>query len=217
MSTIYHPEYDQLLEFSAGTLEPSISLCVSVHLEYCEQCRLQLAKMDTLGGIMFEQLSSEPADDALLDTIFERIDSKQASSAGQVQFETACDSDIPDPVKKLVGYDLDSLKWRKHGSRVKSATLIEHDGLKASLIRINAGAAIPKHDHRGKEYTVILSGSFSDNHGVYKRGDFVVCRPGEPHSPTATADQDCLCLAVLDAPMRFANPVVELINRFSPL
>lgn len=216
MSTLYHPEYDDLLEFSAGTIAPSIGLCISVHLECCEQCRQQLARMDALGGMMFEQLAPEPVDDSLLDAIFHQIDSKADSSAGTVHLDTD-DDYLPHSVRKLVGYDLDSLKWRKHGSKVHSSILLSHDGLNASLIRIQAGAAIPSHDHRGREYTVVLEGSFSDDSGVYRHGDFVLRHPDEPHSPTATADQDCLCLVVLDAPMRFKNPLYELANRLNPL
>lgn len=216
MSTFYHPEYDELLEFSAGAIAPSVGLCISVHLEYCEQCRQQLAKMDALGGMMFEQLQPEPVDDNLLDAIFQQIDSQASSSAGKAQLDTEQDI-IPHSVRKLVGYDLDSLKWRRHGNKVRSATLLSDEGLNASLIRIEAGAAIPQHDHRGREYTVVLSGSFSDDSGVFRRGDFVLRHPDEPHAPTATADQDCLCLAVLDAPMRFRNPFYELFNRLNPL
>lgn len=216
MNAHFHPDYDDLLEFSAGVIAPSVGLCISVHLEYCEQCRQQLAKLDAIGGLMFEQLEPAAVDDSLLDSIFDRIDSKASSSAGRVQMATERDH-IPHSVKKLVGYDLEQLKWRRHGSKVHSAILLNDNGINASLIRIQAGASVPQHDHRGREYTVILQGSFSDDSGVYREGDFVLRQPGQPHSPTATADRDCLCLAVLDAPMRFRNPLYELVNRINPL
>lgn len=216
MSTRHHPDYNQLLAFSAGSIDPSIGLCIGVHLEYCEYCRQQLARMDILGGILFEQLSPEPVDNTLLDNIFDRIDQKSSSSAGQASVYTR-HNNLPDAINKLTGYDLDTLHWRKHGHNVKTATLLEHQGLKASLIHLKAGARIPSHHHRGNEYTVVLTGSFSDQDGCYQQGDFLLRSIGESHTPTATRDQDCICLAVIDAPLRFRNPLMELVNRLAPI
>lgn len=217
--TSHHPEHDQLLEYSAGSLSPSLALCISVHIEYCEQCRMQLQKLDAIGGMMLEQLDTEEhdVDDALFDSIMSKIDTKMSTSAAQVAIDYEHSDEIPAAVKKLIAYDLEALSWKRHGPNVKSAALIDHNDLKASLIRIKKGATIPQHGHKGREFTVILDGAFSDKDGVYQRGDFLIRDAGEEHSPTATKDKDCLCLAVLEAPLHFKNPLVEVFNRISPL
>ncbi len=214
---IYHPETEQLFEYSAGVLHPSISLCVSVHLEYCEECRKQVAKMHTVGGLIFEQLEPQAVNPALLDHIFLRIDAQEKSTAATVKAKLENDDVIPGSIKKILDYDMQQLHWRSHGPQVRSAELISHEGVKASLIRIAAGANIPGHDHRGNEYTVILDGSFSDDTGVYRKGDFILRKPGDKHSPTATVDKDCLCLAALEAPLKFNNAFYEVVNRLMPL
>jgi putative transcriptional regulator len=100
---------------------------------------------------------------------------------------------------------------------VRSAELLNHNGIKASLIRLQQGAAIPQHGHRGTEYTVVLDGSFSDEDGIYHQGDFLMRKAGDKHSPTATTDKDCWCLTALEAPLKFSNPLYELFNRVAPL
>ena len=58
-----HPEDEIILEYSAGNLEPAISLCVSAHLEHCELCRDKLAKLDQefkIGGNYIYYLSTPP-------------------------------------------------------------------------------------------------------------------------------------------------------------
>lgn len=214
---IYHPETEQLFEYAAGSLHPSISLCVSVHLEYCEECRKQVAKMHTVGGLIFEQLEPQAVNPALLDQIFLRIDAQEKSTAATVKAKLENNDVIPGSIKKILDYDMQQLHWRSHGPQVRSAELLSHEGVKASLIRIAAGANIPGHDHRGNEYTVILDGSFSDDTGVYRKGDFILRKPGDKHSPTATVDKDCLCLAALEAPLKFNNAFYEVVNRLMPL
>ena len=68
--------------------------------------------------------------------------------------------------------------------------------------------------HAGSEITVVLHGSFSDQDGRYAQGDFLVRGPGDEHRPVAAADSDCLCLAVLDAPIRLGGLLGRLANPF---
>ena len=70
------------------------------------------------------------------------------------------------------------------------------------------------HGHAGSEITVVLQGSFSDQDGRYAQGDFLVRGPGDEHRPVAAADSDCLCLAVLDAPIRLGGLLGRLANPF---
>ena len=69
---------------------------------------------------------------------------------------------------------------------------------------------MPHHRHQGDEITVLLKGSFSDQEGKYVVGDFIVRTKGETHRPVASQDQDCLCLAALDAPIVMSNWLVRL-------
>ena len=217
MNTAFHPTDEQLIEYSAGSLTPSLSLCVSAHLGCCEQCRKQMAKLDTVAGVMFEQLEPSPVSGNLLDAIFDKIDAQTQSRAASVDVNIHKSNALPTSINKLIGYDPDTLDWRDHGRNVRSAMLLEHGGIKASLLHIKRGAKIPAHTHKGNEITVVLSGSFSDAEGVYHRGDFIMRDAEDRHAPMATADADCICLVALDAPVKFKNPLMELYNRVSPL
>ena len=70
------------------------------------------------------------------------------------------------------------------------------------------------HDHKGREITLVLYGSFSDADGVYEEGDFIVREPGDIHSPQATLDDECICLSVVEAPIRLVGPVMRGLNPF---
>ena len=82
-----------------------------------------------------------------------------------------------------------------------------------ALHRIDAGGKAPEHDHRGREITVVLTGSFSDEDGVYQPGDFLVREPGDTHRPFAARNEDCICLSVLEAPIKLTG-IKRILNPF---
>ena len=65
--------------------------------------------------------------------------------------------------------------------------------------------------------TLVLEGGFSDADGNYHEGDFLLRTPGEVHAPTALQSEDCICLAVLDAPLKFTDWKFRWMNPFLKL
>lgn len=223
-SSEHHPSSETLIEYSAGTLSAALSVCVSVHLEYCETCRKQKEKLDSLAGILLEDIAPSDVSNDLLGNIFDEIDREETTRAGQINIEphdipehSLSKHKLPSTINKLLKYEPENLRWRHHGRNVSSAKITQYDDLDMSLILINKGAKIPVHSHKGKEYTLVLDGSFSDEEGIYTQGDFIVCDENHSHSPVATTDSDCLCLVVMDAPLKFNNMAMELYNRVRPL
>jgi putative transcriptional regulator len=122
--------------------------------------------------------------------------------------------EVPPVVAKLIRKPSE-LNWKRLSPSVQTAKLktgqFEYE---ASLIKIKAGGRTLEHNHRGNEFTVVIKGAFSDHNSRYEQGDFVHCKPGDVHTPAATADADCLCLALVDAPLKFTGWVGSVINPF---
>jgi len=81
------------------------------------------------------------------------------------------------------------------------------------LIKIKGGSKVPNHTHKGTEVTVVMSGAFKDGYGEYSVGDFLIRDSSISHSPSA--DVDCICLAVTDAPLHYTGMFGPLINWFA--
>jgi putative transcriptional regulator len=73
---------------------------------------------------------------------------------------------------------------------------------------------MPTHTHDGSELTLVLAGGFSDESGHFVRGDVAEADPSINHQPVADPGEDCLCLAVTDAPIRLTGPFGRLLNPF---
>jgi len=80
----------------------------------------------------------------------------------------------------------------------------------ARLLRIPAGKKVPHHSHNGRELTVIFSGGFTDETGSYGPGDIQEVVGDLEHQPRAREGEDCICLAVTEAPLKFSNAAVRL-------
>jgi putative transcriptional regulator len=96
--------------------------------------------------------------------------------------------------------------------KIRSVRLATGDEYSVALQRVEPGCKVPRHDHRGLEFTVVLSGSFSDEFGVYGDGDFMLREPGQRHLPLAAQNEECICLTVQQAPVRFTGWFWRCLN-----
>ncbi|MBT8149188.1 MAG: ChrR family anti-sigma-E factor [Gammaproteobacteria bacterium] len=127
----------------------------------------------------------------------------------------AAPRDLPASVAKLLQGGWQSLRWKKLGRTLRVATLECGDTQReVALHRLRAGGSVANHDHGGDEVTVVLRGSFSDQQGLYLPGDFLLRKQGEQHRPVASGDTECLCLSVVDAPIKFTGFFTQLLNPF---
>jgi putative transcriptional regulator len=107
------------------------------------------------------------------------------------------------------------LAWKKVTKTLSISYLKTGDpNFEFALYHIKAGGKIPEHTHHGSEMTLVLEGGFSDAEGSYHQGDFLFREPSDVHAPTALQSEDCICLAVLDAPLKFTGWKYRWMNPF---
>ena len=102
---------------------------------------------------------------------------------------------LPEALELAVG-DFETVPWKKGLSGVHYA---KRGRGKGKLMRLDPGQAAPEHSHSALEATVVLEGEFEDGHGVYKRGDLVLGRPGIRHRPAAHGNDMCICYVAQEA------------------
>ncbi|MFT6050870.1 MAG: putative transcriptional regulator [Halioglobus sp.] len=208
----FHPDLDLITDYSAGSLPLAQSACVSVHVSNCVQCQRLAGQLTDLAAAMFEELEPISVGDTLLDTVLARLDEKPVLAPEKDA------SSISAMLRRLVNADFSDLSWKKIGSALRISYLHTGDSdHEFALYHIKAGGKIPEHTHRGSEMTLVLEGGFSDANGSYHEGDFIFRRPGDVHSPTALQSEDCICLSVLDAPLKFTTWKFRWMNPFLKL
>ena len=208
----YHPDTRLLNEYTSGTLPLAQSVCVSLHLNYCHQCRRAHQRLQQLGSALFEEMAPQQVDDSLLRTVMSRLDAEPQPLSYQTM---PADNTPPPLIQRLMSGDYEDLGWEKVTSDVRISRLRTGDvDNEFALYHIGAGASIPRHTHKGTELTLVLEGGFSDEEGHYEVGDFIMRDAEHQHSPTATRDRDCICIGVLDAPIKFTDWKYRVVNPF---
>ena len=208
----FHPDLDLLTEYSAGTLPLAQAACISIHVNQCDHCRRVLGQLNELGASLLESLQPEPVGDAQLHAVLARLDEETPL---QYERKPQGNDTTPAILQRLMRGDFSDLSWKNIGSALRISYLKTGDPQhEFALYHIRAGGRIPEHTHRGGEMTLILEGGFSDSQGSYHAGDFIYRKPGDVHAPTALQSEDCICLAVLDAPLKFTDWRFRWMNPF---
>lgn len=199
----HHPDDIILLDYAAGSLSIPEALAVSVHLYFCGHCRTQLKKLNSIGGVLLENAKPATLDDDGFEALMQKIEHAPMSSPQGVSMH-----EYSNPLARLLPAPLADVPWHQQTREIGKfdlTKLLQVTGFQVALQKIAAGAKVPTHTHKGTELTVILSGGFSDELGVYHTGDFIARDASHKHSPTALQNEDCICLTVLDAPIKFTG------------
>ena len=201
-----------LMAYAAGTLPEAFNLIVAAHVSLCDTCRAHAESYDALGGeILDDDCSIAVSDGSLADTLA-LIDGGVVESMAPSSYNAS--SVLPGPIQSYVGGDLDSVHWKPVGMGVKQAILPTSKEASARLLMIPAGTAMPDHGHHGTEMTMVLKGAFQDDDEYFARGDVEIADSDLHHTPVADIHEECVCLAVTDAPLQFDKLLPKIAQRF---
>lgn len=214
----HHPSHEILLDYVAGALGEGPALAIATHAAMCGACGEQVEMLEAVGGALLEEVHPEPVSEGLLKRTMAMLDEPEPARASPVAADGETSALIPGPLLRYVGRGLAHLAWRRVGGIVAAVEEVRLPiaarNVKVSLMRLKAGSLMPKHTHRGNEYTLVLAGGFSDADNAFGPGDFSARDPSHTHQPVVDADADCLCLVVLDAPLQLTGAMGKLINPF---
>lgn len=207
----HHLTEEILLGYSAGTLSEAFSLMVAAHVSLCDECRARLEALDSLGGALLQDQDDTCAlaEDSFTATMALIAKSTEAPIAPKRPAGI-----LPAPLQDYVGGDIDRIRWRPVGMGVKQAILRTSPDATARLLFIPAGVAMPDHGHHGTEMTMVLQGAFSDESDYFARGDVEIADQDVEHTPVADISEDCICLAVTDARLKFNSLLPRLAQPF---
>lgn len=214
MTVKHHLTDDLLMAYSAGDLPEAVNLIVATHISLCDECRAAAGSYDAVGGAVLDTCDSVEMSKSSLNSVLDMIHAQDRATADEQIAAPIKDDILPAPLADYVGGGLDKVRWRSAGMGVKQAVLPTSKDATARLLYIPAGTAIPDHGHHGLELTLVLKGAFQDEGGYFGRGDIEVASEDLHHTPVADISEDCICLAVTDAPLKFKGLMPRIAQPF---
>jgi putative transcriptional regulator len=202
-----------LMGYSAGQLPEAFNLIVASHVSMCDECRARLHAHDSLGGALLETCEAAPISRDSLAATMARIKGQQPEPRLPARRQAQAGV-LPAPIRDYLGGDLETVRWRSIGGGVRQAILPTSRAASARLLFIPGGVAVPDHGHKGTELTLVLKGAFRDETDRFGPGDIEIANEELEHTPVAEAGEDCICLAVTDAPLKFNAFMPRILQPF---
>jgi len=210
MTVTHHPPEELLLDYAAGTTDEATSLALATHLTLCPNCRKDVALAESLGGALLEGEEDASLSGDALSKVLARLDDAVPTTA----LASAKSSSVPAPLRVYIGDEFAAVRWTNAGGGTFFKQVFRQKRANVRLIRSTPGEGVGFHTHRADEYTVCLSGGYSDQTGRYARGDWQTATPDLLHRPVADAGEDCISLTVNYAPLRFRHWGIALIAKW---
>jgi putative transcriptional regulator len=200
---------DELMAgYAAGTLPPALQCLVASHLAIKPDNRPFVSALESLCGAALEEMPGAAVRDR--DAKLAAIFAEAAPPAVPVPVRCPV---MPVPLAAMLGCGVKDIQWRRRLPGIREYEIQGGGACEAKLYRINPGRVMPSHTHDGSEVTLVLHGGFSDPTGHYRRGDIAIADAELDHHPRADDDEDCICFAVTDAPLRLTGPVGRIVQR----
>ena len=214
MAVRHHVGDELLMSYASGALSAGWSLATATHLALCPACRRRLAVMECVGGALLEEIAPAALARDSWAAMRARLDADRNGTPAPAGFVDAdAEPGLPEPLRSYLGGDLSALKWRPLGRGAYHIPVATGDPeTKARLLRIPAGKPVPEHGHGGRELTIVLNGRYRDGDAVFSRGDIEEADETVTHQPVAAQEEDCICLAVTDAPLKFRGWLMRLVQ-----
>lgn len=214
----HHPALALLEQYIEASLAPELSLAIAAHLDLCPHCQRIKFDLEAEAGAELSALpqtedtetqSTETDWQQMLDFITTQPEiaaqiNERQPFALQIQNSEIL---LPASLKPLLK---NKLKWFSLGG-ISTAKLAGEEQHNVSLLYIRKDSEVPQHTHLGLEITLVLKGKIYDESGCYGEGDLLINTPDHTHTPR-TMSEDCLCLSVLTAPLKFKKGLTRLLN-----
>lgn len=211
----HHPSLELLFDYATGATPEAVSLIVATHATLCAVCATRISEIEAVGGALLETVEPVEVGEDALAAVMMRLDEPQPAAVKAPSTDAETAAVVPEPLLPYIGRGLAHMAWKSAGRMAEEARLpLTVKGFKAALMRLKPGAEMPVHTHRGSEYTLVLAGGYKDAGKQFLRGDFDFKDPSHEHRPIVDTDGPCLCLIVLDAPVKLTGGFGRLVNPF---
>ena len=193
-----------IFDFASGLLGPSKSIFASTYLFLNSKASNLNNTFENILGDEFIENKGVP---------LKKLKYSDCISKDQNSTETNYVNNSP--ISKIIG-PIEKIQWKQvYKGFSEFITNIDGDDNELKLIKMEPGASVPMHSHGGKEYTLVLSGSFCDEYGNYFKGDIQINDQKIKHTPIASNVEGCICLTITEKDVIFYGRYGSFLNLFT--
>jgi putative transcriptional regulator len=213
------------LDHANGNLSLAERVFMDAHIELNPRGAEKINAYEAICGKMLADMDVRPQDLELLDfdaddVLMRDPDMIERTDRSATKLDPSASAQehpfLPNALAHYIDSNALSIDWKFLGPKLRKCLLWESEnGTKLWMLKAEGGAVIPSHTHRGSELTLVLQGSFHDQSHRFSRGDVQEADENTHHDIIIDEGETCVCLAITQAPLMFANPALRLFQVFT--
>ena len=192
-----------IFDFASGALGPAKSLFASTYLYLNSRASLINRTFEGLLGEDLLDVKGIPVSKIKYTDCISKEDTLDNNKKNNV-----------DPLTMAFG-PIKDIKWKQIYKGFNEFTPDFNDEDELKLIKMDPGVSVPLHSHGGKEYILVLEGSFCDEFGEYSKGDIQINDQRIKHTPIASKKEGCVCLSITEKDVIFYGKFGSFLNLFT--
>lgn len=204
--------------YAAGCLDPAFALMVETQAALRPDVSRAIARAEMISAVFLETEEEAALSQGAAAKALDMIDAfeageRQTRRAVNIAGESLSELlDLPEPLRERALEACGQTGWRSLTPGIRRLALDLGSEAEVELYRIEPGRTVPRHSHNGNEFTLVVSGGFTDETGSFGPGDIAIKGPKDTHQPTGDMDGVCFALAVHEGGLRFTG-VMGLVQR----
>ena len=189
-----------IFQYASGTTNLAKSLLASTYLHLNSKESSLLSEYEGYCGELFKDTKEiQP----------EKLTAEDCIKSIPKEFKKKANN--KNPISNFIG-NLNSLNWKKIYSGFYEHSFKISSKESAKLIKMDPGTKVPLHSHNGREYILVLEGSFCDEYGKYSKGNLQINDSKIKHTPEACNNEGCICLSITEKELVFYGPFAPVLN-----
>lgn len=221
MAVIMDDTYHSLMmDYAAGTLDEVYALVIATHLALSPKARNMVSQYEGIGGGLLHDCCAPVAmKETALRSVLDRLDTcaetKSERPCTEEEIKCAEMKAMPSCLRVYMEPENDHLPWKTIHTGLRTITVkTSCCQSRAELMKIEAGATIPRHAHKGYEIILILDGVIEEGPQIFVRGDLAIREETIDKNRVAGDETGCLFLTVTTAPSMLHRFLGALLNPF---
>jgi len=204
-----------IVSYASGALSEAHALVVATQCHFHPDLQEKVNAAEDIGGSLMEDSEPSNMSNHTFDDLMKQIDTLQA-----YDLQPLNDNDLPTPLADYLGNrSLNQLDWRLMGPGLSQVRLwTGPNDERLWLLKAKGGTKMPSHDHSGLEMTLVLKGSYHVGQDCYSPGMLEMADDNTvDHMPIIDQGDDCICLVMTEAPIKFNSLIGRLLQPFTGL
>ena len=204
---------DNLFAYATGSLSLAKHVMITCQAEISDKVSQKIGLFETIAASALEDVETVSLSDNFMDNVIKALPARHAVEQDNLKTTGLA----PRTLRNILGHGLKDMKWKSLVPGVAVHDVLGNRRYEESdriyLLKAKGGMQMPLHGHKGEEWSLVLTGSYTVGDQTYERGDLHIEDESEIHAPHINEGEDCICLIMTEGPLVMQDFLPKVVQK----